>query len=95
MQHNVKLDNFPFRGSFFLNKKSSIQQLLQNNHKNGSRPKDFDKNIYTSNNIDPLRATISCTLPKVNLVQFEDPYDHINPMENTHEYTNLIDTQEQ
>ena len=27
-------------------------------------------------------------------VRFEDPYDHINPMENTHEDIHLIDTQE-
>ena len=29
----------------------------------------------------------------MNSVCFEDPYDHINPMDNTHEETNLIDTQ--
>ena len=30
----------------------------------------------------------------MNSVRFEDPYDHINPMDNTHDYTHLIDTQE-
>ena len=28
-------------------------------------------------------------------VCFDDPYDHINHIENTHEDNNLIDTQEQ
>ena len=31
----------------------------------------------------------------MNSVYFEDQYDHINPMENTHDYTHLIDTKEQ
>ena len=31
----------------------------------------------------------------MNLVRFDDPYYHSNPTENTHEDTNLIDTQEQ
>ena len=30
----------------------------------------------------------------MNSVRFEDPYDHIGPMYNTHKGTHLIDTQE-
>ena len=42
-------------------------------------------------NSDPPQDTIYHHQPKVNSVRFEDPYDHINPMENTHEDTHLID----
>ena len=31
----------------------------------------------------------------MNSVRFDEPYDHIYYMENTHEYTHPIDTQEQ
>ena len=37
----------------------------------------------------------SSTSPKVNSVHFDDLYDHINHMENTHEYTHIIETKEQ
>ena len=46
-------------------------------------------------NIGPPQATISCPHPKVKSVRFEDPYGNIHHMEHTHEYTHLIDTQEQ
>ena len=77
-----------------MKKKSSIEQLLQNNQKIGSQSKDFNKNTNTSNT-SPIQATIAHHRPKVNSVRFEDPYNHINPMENIHEDTHLIDTQEQ
>ena len=65
------------------------EQLLQKNYKNVSQPKDFNNNTDTSN-IDPPKATIARHLPKVNSVRFEDPYEHIDPTENTHEYTHII-----
>ena len=94
MQHDGKLQNFPFRGPFFINKKSAREQLLQKNHKNGSLPKEFNKNTHTSKKAPP-KTTTSCHQLKANPVRFEDQYDNRNPMENTHEYTNIIDTQEQ
>ena len=51
------------------------------------------KNI--PNNTDTTQDTITQSCPKVNSVRFEDLYEHINPMENSHEYTHIIDTQEQ
>ena len=63
--------------------------------KNVSQPNYFNKNIDTSNNTAPQQAIISLHIPKVNSFLFEDPYDHINPMENTHEDTHLINTTEQ
>ena len=35
------------------------------------------------------------TCPKANSFRFDDPYEHIHHMENTHEDTYLIDAQEQ
>ena len=89
------MEHFPFRGPFYLKKKSLREKILHKNHKHGSRPKDFNKNTDTSYNTypSPTQATISLPFPKVISVRFEYPYDHINPMENTHEDTNLIDTQ--
>ena len=48
----------------------------------------YIKNISSS-------GTIARPHPKVNSVRFEDPYEHAIPTENAHEYTHLIDTQEQ
>ena len=91
MQHDWKLETFTFRGPLFITKKSAREQLLQKNHKNGSRPKEFNKNTDTSNTAPP-QATIGRHLSKVNSIRFKDPYDHINPMENTHEDTHPLDT---
>ena len=85
MQHDGTLENFPFRGSLYIHAKAPREQLLQNNHKHGSRPKDFNKNKDTSKNKVPPQATIYLPLPKVKLVQFDDPYNHIRYMENNHE----------
>ena len=90
-QHDGKLETFPFRGTLVINKKSSREQLLHKNNKNGSLPKYFNKNTDTSNT-DPTQDTIDCNWPKVNSVRFEYLYDHINPMENTHDDTHLLDT---
>ena len=49
MQHDGKLENFPFRGPLLTNKKLAKEQLLQNNHKNGSRLNEFNKYTDTSN----------------------------------------------
>ena len=51
------------------------------------------KNTYTSNTA-PHQATIVMHLPKLKSVQFEDPYYHINYMDNNHDENHLIDTQE-
>ena len=93
MQHDGKLETCPFRGPWFIKKNSSREQLLQKNHKNGSHPKDSNKNTDTSNTYTP-QATIDRHGQKLNSVLFEDPYDNINPIYNIHEDTNLIDTQE-
>ena len=54
--------------------------IFQNNHKNGSRPKYFNKSNNTSNTSPP---------------QYIDPYNYINPFYNTHEGPHRIDIQEQ
>ena len=46
-------------------------------------------------NIDPPQVTIARHQPKNKSFRFEDQNDHINPMENTHKDTHIIDTQEQ
>ena len=46
MQNDGKLETWPFRGPFFINKKASRNQILHNNHKHGSRIKYF-KIIFT------------------------------------------------
>ena len=70
------------------------EQILQKNNKNISQPKEFNKNTDTPKT-DPSKATISQYLQKSNPVRFSDPYDHINPMDNTHDETHILDTQEQ
>ena len=78
----------------FIQKKSAREQLLQNNHKNGSQPKDFNKNTDTPNAYTP-QDTIARHRPKVDSVHFEYSFEHINPIYNTHEDTHIINTQEQ
>ena len=63
MQHYVALDNFPFRGLLYIHAKSPREQLLQNNHKYGSRPKDFNKNK------DTLKKQALLRLQLLSLVQ--------------------------
>ena len=46
-------------------------------------------------NIGAPQDTIACPHPNVNSVCFDDPYERIHHMENNHEDTHLIDTQEQ
>ena len=94
MQHDEKLETCPFIRQLFINKNSARENLLQNNHKKGPRPKDFNRNNDTSNTA-PTQSTIDDHWPKANSVRFEDLYDHINPMDNTHEDTHLMDTKEQ
>ena len=95
MRHNGTLENFPSRGPFYIHAKAPREQLLKKNHKHGSQTKDFNKNKYTSQNTGLTQDIISLTCPKVNSVCFDEPYDHIHHMENTHEDTHLIGTQEQ
>ena len=94
IQYDVQPEKCQLRGPLSTKKKLSTEQLLQNNYKNGSRPKEFNKNTDTSNTA-PTQDTIALHQPRVNSVRFGDPYDHTKPMENTHEDTHLIDTQEQ
>ena len=94
MHHDVKLEIYPFRGPLLINKKAAIEHLFKNSHKNGSRSKDFNNNIDTSSSAPP-KATIVCHKPKVNLVLFVDPYNHINLGENTNDNTNLIGEHEE
>ena len=93
MQHDVRLETWPFRVPLFIKKRSARYQLLQNNHQNLSRTKYFNKNTDAFNAAPP-QDSIVCHQPKVNAVRFEDPYEHINPMDNIHEDTHIIDTQE-
>ena len=93
MQHDIKLETYPFIGPLFINKKESTEHILQNNHKHGSITKDLNRNIDTSIS-GPSKYTLVRHKPKVNLVRFFDPYDHINPMDNTNDETHLVDTNE-
>ena len=89
MNHDGKLETWTFRGPLLIKNKVEIEQLHQNNNKNGLRPKESKKNIDTSR-LAPPKATIYCHKPKVNSVRFEDPCDHINNMDNANDDTHLI-----
>ena len=95
MQHYGTLEPPPFRVPLYIHAKSPREKILQKNHKHGLRPKQLNKNKYTSKNKGPPQATIACPRPKLNSVRFDDPYDHIHHMDHNHEKTHLIDTQEQ
>ena len=43
----------------------------------------------------PPQDTIDMPCQNLKPFRFKHLYDHIKPMENTHEYTHIIDTQEQ
>ena len=90
IQHDGKLEKFPFRWTLLVKKKSEKKHLLQNNNKNISRLEDFNKNTDTSN-LDPLKAKIYFHQLKLDLVFFDYPYNQINTMENTKYDTPLID----
>ena len=94
MKHDGKIETCPFRGPLFTNKNSGREHIPQNNHKNRLLLKHLNKNKDTSNTSTNLDKISSHRL-KVNSICFEDPYDHINHVDNTHEYDHLIDTQEQ
>ena len=53
MKNDGKLETFPFRGPLFIKTNPARENLLQNNHKNVSRPKDFNKNTDISNTDPP------------------------------------------
>ena len=93
MQYGGKLETCHFRGPFFINKKVSIEQLLQNNHNHGSGPKDFNKNIEISWS-GPPKHTFVQHKPQVNSVRFLNPYDHINTMESNNDSTHLSNSYE-
>ena len=82
----------PFQrcGGGVVKKISAIEQLLQNNHKHGSIPKDFNNNTDTSKSA-PSKAIISGHKPKLNSVRFEDSCDHINHVYNTNYYNYPVD----
>ena len=68
----------------------SRENILQSNHKHGSRTKYFNKNIDTSR-LGPPKATTARNKPKVKPVRFFNPYNQINPKENTDNYAHLVD----
>ena len=70
------------------------EQLLQDNHKNVSILKYFNKKTDKSKP-DPPHATIDCHQPKVNLFQFEDPYYQTNPMDNKNDENHHINAHEE
>ena len=88
-----KTGNIPFQGPIFINKKEAIEQLLQNNHKYGSRSQYFNNYIDTSRSC-PTKDSIALHTTKVNSVLFEDTYDHINLMENNNYDTHIVDSHE-
>ena len=63
IQHDGKLETCPLRVPLLINKQASIEQLPQNNHKNGSQPKDFNKNTDKSIT-DPPRIQFLIIDPK-------------------------------
>ena len=77
-----------------INKKLAREHLLRKNIINRSRPKDFSKNTNISSSY-PHKAKIACRQPKVKLFRSEDPYDKINPMENTNYDTHIINVNEE
>ena len=85
-----KIGSITFQGSIFIKKKAEIDHLPQNNHKHGSRPKDFN-NKFDNSISSPPRDITYRHKPKVNSVRFEYPYNHINTMENNNNDNHLID----
>ena len=66
MKYDGPIENLLLRRPLYVHTKSPREQPLQNNHKHGSRPKEFNKNKNTSKNIGPPQATIPCPIPKAN-----------------------------
>ena len=94
MHNNGKLETRRFRGPSFINKKAPREKIIHNNNKHGKSTKDFKNNIDTSSSGSP-RTKLFRHKPKVNSVRFGDPYDHINPTENTNDETHLINAYEE
>ena len=63
MQNDRTLKDFPFRGPLYIHEKAPREQILQNNHKHGSRRKDFNKNK------DTLKTQVLLWLQLIALVQ--------------------------
>ena len=91
--HDGILETCHFKGPFLNKKKSTREKKLIINHKHGSIPKYFNKNIYTSKSGLPKVAFI-IHKPIVNSVLFVDPYYHINTMDNKNEATHLVNSNE-
>ena len=65
MQHYGTLKTVPFRGPLYIHAKALREQLLQNNHKHGSRTKELRiKKVHK--NTGPNQATITFPIPKAN-----------------------------
>ena len=79
----------PFWGPLIIKNNVSREQLLQNNHKYGSIPKDFNNNIYKSIS-SPTKTKNASYKHKLNSVRFEEPYNHINTMDIYYYYTHPI-----
>ena len=90
MKHE-KIEICLLRGPLFINKRAARENIIHNNNINGSRPKYFNKNTDTYST-DPTQSKIARHRPKTNSAFFEDPYDQINTMYNTHDDTQLIYT---
>ena len=75
-----------------VHKKNSIrEQLLQVNHKHGSRPKYINKDTDSSGS-GPPKATFQRHQQKVNSVWFNYPHDYINTRYNNNEPTCLVNS---
>ena len=83
-----------FQGGLFHQKKVSKIIAPSEIHKQGSRPKYFNKNIDTYNS-GPPKAMFDRHIPAVKSVFFKYPYDHINTMGNTNDYTHLVEAHEE
>ena len=64
MKYDGNLDIFPLKRPLFTKKKASIEQLLKKKHRNGPRPKDFNKNTDTYST-DPHQDKVSHIQPKL------------------------------
>ena len=71
MHNDGELEYYPFRKPLFVNKKEAREKLLQNNHKNESRPKDLNTKTDTYISVHP-KAIFFFHWHKIKSVYFED-----------------------
>ena len=51
MQNDGELENSIFRGPFLIKKRSFIEHIIRNNHKNRSQPKYFNKKLINATHL--------------------------------------------